>query len=132
MVLSRVEEELAEVLARHRRRLRADGVAMSPEMHSLEEVMGLLARFLARNRQEPTILDTVEDAVHAGGMALVVDFEECATELKVSRRTVERLARDGVLPTVSVGGRPRVRSSDLSAFVAGLEPRSVPKGDGHG
>jgi excisionase family DNA binding protein len=128
-MVTRLESELCEVFERHRRRLRTDGVAPSTELRSCEEMVRLLVRFLARGRLDATNMDGAGDAVHAEGMALVVDYEEAASELHVSRRTVERLAKNGELPTVSVGGRPRVRSADLNAYVSGLEPRSTVKAD---
>ena len=56
---------------------------------------------------------------------------ELGMSLGISRRTVERLAKEGVLPTVSVGAQAvRVRRDDLTEFVAALEVRSVrPRGE---
>jgi excisionase family DNA binding protein len=119
-----LEVELCEVFERHRRRLRVDGVTPSTDLAAVERAVLSLVGLLARGRQGTTKVDAAADAVHAQGMGLLVDFEDCARELHVSRRTVERMARNGELPTVSVGGRPRVRCADLNSYVAGLEPRS--------
>jgi len=52
--------------------------------------------------------------------SLLVDLEEAAQHLAVSRRTVERLILDGSLRSVRVGHSRRIAMSDLEAFVQGL------------
>lgn len=59
-----------------------------------------------------------------GSLPLLLSYRRVAAELSVSTRMVERLASAGVLPVVHVGSAPRVRRSDLEAFVAGLAPGS--------
>lgn len=67
-------------------------------------------------------LDLGGPDIQAGTMLLTLD--EAADQLRLSTRQVERLAKDGTLPTVTVPdtrGR-RVRRSDLEEFVANLQP----------
>lgn len=45
---------------------------------------------------------------------------ETAEHLRVSPRTVGRLAAAGSLPAVRVGGSPRFRRADVEAFITGL------------
>ena len=59
--------------------------------------------------------------------ALAVNFDVAAARLGgVSRRTVERLAESGRLPTVDVGGCRRIAVADLAAFMDGLRGAACP------
>jgi excisionase family DNA binding protein len=53
---------------------------------------------------------------------LCVSLDAAGARLGVSGRTVRRLVDAGELPAVRIGGSPRVRLDDLSAYVAGLVP----------
>ena len=67
----------------------------------------------------------IGDGPHDPPRSLLLSYEGAADELAVSESTVKRLVRNGDLPTVSVGGVPRVRRSDLEQFVANLERRAT-------
>ena len=51
-----------------------------------------------------------------------LDYRTAADRLSVSDRTVRRLVKQGDLPAVDIGGCRRIRSSDLTAFLDGLQP----------
>ncbi len=67
---------------------------------------------------------------------LLVDVDEAARRLSLSRRSVQSLIYKGQLPSISVGRRRLVAVADLLAFVDGLrhetdrEPLSVIGGRG--
>jgi excisionase family DNA binding protein len=53
---------------------------------------------------------------------MLLTVEETATQLRIARRRVFEMIRDGSLPSVKIGRSRRIRSSDLAAYVANLEP----------
>lgn len=53
-------------------------------------------------------------------MTLLLTLDEAAEQLRVSRRTVERLIRARHLNPVRIGGRTLIRRCDLEAYIAGL------------
>lgn len=46
--------------------------------------------------------------------------EETAAQLRIARRRVFELLKDGTLPSVKIGRSRRIRSTDLAAYVAEL------------
>lgn len=64
------------------------------------------------------------DRVMDGRMVLLYTFEDTADALQVSIPTVKRLVASGALPAVKVGASTRIRTTDLAAFVAGLDMNS--------
>jgi excisionase family DNA binding protein len=64
-------------------------------------------------------------AGNGSGDARCMTYAQTAEALAVSERTVRRLVRGGDLPTVDIGSSPRVRVTDLVAYVAGLPVRTV-------
>jgi excisionase family DNA binding protein len=56
-------------------------------------------------------------------VTLTLAYEDVARSLRVSPRTVRRMAKAGELPVVEVGGMPRVRVRDLVDYVDGLPVR---------
>jgi excisionase family DNA binding protein len=57
---------------------------------------------------------------------LLLDFEEAAQQLAVSRRTLERLVNEGSLRSVRVLRSRRIARSDLEAFVQRLRAADRP------
>lgn len=56
-----------------------------------------------------------------GTEVLVLTLDQVAARLQVSRRTVNRLVREGRIRPIRVGtghGRPRVSESELRAYLA--------------
>lgn len=105
---------VAAVLGDHRRRVHA--------VNGLHWPMAFEAAWLvASNRQQPPRLPA---AVH-DGQDRAMQYAEVAARLAVGKRTVERLVASGELPTVDIGGAPRVRESDLDAYLAGRPVRTV-------
>ena len=51
---------------------------------------------------------------------MLLTVEETASELRIARRRVFEMIRDGRLPSVKIGRSRRVRSADLAAYVAKL------------
>ena len=51
---------------------------------------------------------------------MLLTVEETASELRIARRRVFEMIRDGRLPSVKIGRSRRVRSADLAACVAKL------------
>lgn len=104
---------MARLLAAHATRCRTNGVTLPADL--------ALAFVEAMSGQERT-------EVAAGGVAAdarCMIFAEVAEVLGVSERTVRRLARSGQLLTVDIGSSPRVRVTDLVAYVADLPAREV-------
>ncbi len=54
---------------------------------------------------------------------MLVDVRSASHELAVSEKTVKRLLTAGVLPSVKIGGRRRIRREALEAFVGLRGPR---------
>lgn len=63
-------------------------------------------------RMSPRMDDTNE--------TLLLNLDEVAAHLRVSRRYVEQMAARGDLPIVRIGGNVRVRRADLVAWVKAL------------
>lgn len=104
--------EVARLLAEHRRRARRNGVMMPAE---LAEALLLATEGLQRpDVAGPSTVD----------QPLLVDYEGAARMLGTSVRTVRRLAAAGTLPMVRCGG-PRIRTTDLRAYVESLPARRV-------
>jgi excisionase family DNA binding protein len=51
---------------------------------------------------------------------MLLTVEETASELRIARRRVFEMIRDGRLPSVKIGRSRRVRSTDLATYVAKL------------
>jgi len=52
---------------------------------------------------------------------MLLTVEETAVQLRIARRRVFEILRDGTLPSVKIGSSRRIRSTDLSTYVANLE-----------
>jgi excisionase family DNA binding protein len=77
-----------------------------------------------RNRHGPTGVDDHACVLDAAAMAaLALTYAAVAQVLNTSKRHVERLVARGDLPTVDVGGAPRVRVADLERYVDELGTR---------
>jgi excisionase family DNA binding protein len=57
--------------------------------------------------------------------AALLTVAEAAEELRVSRRTVQRLIARGEVPHVRIGRRPLLRSRDLDALIERSTRRSA-------
>lgn len=53
-------------------------------------------------------------------MTELLTLDDVAAQLKVSRRTVQRLARDGRIRAVHIGRLPRFTQREVDAYVASL------------
>ena len=53
---------------------------------------------------------------------MLLTVEETAAQLRIARRRVFEMIRDGSLPSVKIGRSRRIRSADLAVYVANLEP----------
>jgi excisionase family DNA binding protein len=53
---------------------------------------------------------------------MLLTVEETAAQLRIARRRVFEMIRDGSLPSVKIGRSRRIRNADLVAYVANLEP----------
>lgn len=110
----RLLDHVLRVLAEHLQECRRNGVRPPPRLVAL---CGLLAS---------ERLETTEFAVgEPAEQARVMNFDQVAQALAVSRRSVERLAASGALPVVEVLGLPRVRCVDLDEFVVSLPVRAA-------
>jgi excisionase family DNA binding protein len=104
---------LAAVTA-HVRRLQRDGRSVPA---------GLAMLLVAPDGQGRTPVGEIAESADGGGMTpLALDYRSAGAVLGVSERTTRRLVRAGELPSVNVGGCPRVRMADLVAYVTGLDP----------
>ena len=61
------------------------------------------------------------------GTVTLLDLDEVAEVLNVSRKTAYRYCRDGKLPSNSVSGRVMVSEMTLLAFLHGAKPRRSAK-----
>jgi excisionase family DNA binding protein len=53
---------------------------------------------------------------------MLLTVQETAAQLRIARRRVFEMIRDGSLPSVKIGRSRRIRSADLAAYVANLKP----------
>ena len=105
------------LLGECRQRSVRNGLAWSVQLEA--------AWLLATGRQEPPEFGSgshLPDVV-------AVTYSEAARRLSVSERTVERLIGSGALPAVAIGGCPRIRATDLTAYVEGRPVRTAGCGD---
>jgi excisionase family DNA binding protein len=51
---------------------------------------------------------------------LLLTVEETAAQLRIARRRVFDMIRDGTLPSVKIGKSRRIRQADLAEYVASL------------
>jgi excisionase family DNA binding protein len=118
--LAPIAGHLRRALAAHWAWCRANGFPWPAE---LDELGRLLSRD-ASNGQEATTLGDRSDLADTALMppVLLLDLDEVARRLSVSRRTVERLAETGELPTVKIGASRRVHVEALADFAAALHP----------
>jgi excisionase family DNA binding protein len=107
-VLAHISRSLGDI----RRRAYANGGYWSVELEAI--------RSLADNaRHRPTEVDADVEP----GDCLVIDYDTTARRLNISKRSLERLVATGQIPTVLLGGQPRIVVEDLLAFVEGLDRR---------
>ncbi|MDQ3756498.1 MAG: helix-turn-helix domain-containing protein [Actinomycetota bacterium] len=105
-----------DLLTEAERRARRDGGRLPTAYRNVRDALKHVT-----GRQGATTLDASGEAGEGDAMTpLLLDYEEVADSLHLSRRTVERLAKTGELPVVRVAGKPRVRRDDLVSYVAGL------------
>ena len=118
--MSDSEELLAHVaaaLALHARRMRSEGRSVPPGLLVIAE----WAADCVRSRHSPTVLDGLARVLDGRVMdPLLLTKHDAATLLRMSVRTVERMAANGTLTPVKVAGSVRFRRSDLDAYVAKL------------
>ncbi len=109
---------LATALRFHLKWCRSNGIAVPDDVLTL----AAHATKYDRDRQGPTSarLEEVLAEHVAMNHALAVTYADVAALLRCSKRTVERLVHDDVIPTVDVAGTRRIRRADLDAYVAGL------------
>lgn len=104
---------VAQLIGTHAALCRANGVSLPATL--------ALAYVEATGGQGRTEVAPVVAPAEAQCMA----FSEVAAVLCVSERTVRRMADRGEIPTVDVSSMPRVRVTDLVAYVAALPMRAV-------
>ncbi|MDO8363054.1 MAG: helix-turn-helix domain-containing protein [Actinomycetota bacterium] len=107
---------LQRALSSHFRWCREQGVAVPAELR------GLFDALASDGQRRPTGARSGESGDDAA-MLLALTYDQAAGRLGVSSRTVRRLVAAGSLPSVMVGGLPRVRAADLAAYVEGMEVR---------
>lgn len=64
------------------------------------------------------------------GTVTLLDLDEVAEVLNVSRKTAYRYCRDGKIPSNSVSGRTMVSELTLLAFLHGAKPQQSPNRSG--
>jgi GAF domain-containing protein len=113
-----VTEHLKRWLPAHFRWCRENGIAVPADLRALFDQV-------ASGGQGVTRLASDHADTDDGGMHLLaLDYRQVALRLGgVSERSVRRLVDGGVLQSVVVAGCPRVRSTDLAAYVQQLETR---------
>ena len=103
---------LRRMLADHWAWCRTNGVPWPPGLDDLGQI-------LASAGQDGTALDALDGLGDAAGV-LLIDYDEVARRLGISRRTVQRLVSTGELPVVALGRQRRVHVEDLAAFADAL------------
>jgi excisionase family DNA binding protein len=84
---------------------------------------GMICALLAMGRQTPTNLDLPgRDSEGGVDVPLLLDFDDVAALLRVSRRTVERRVARKEIPTVRVGGCVRVDRRALDLYLTAKSP----------
>ena len=96
---------VGRLLTESRQRCRRNGLSWPVRLEA--------AWLLATGRQEPPELDSGSRPPEV----VAVSYAEAARRLAVSERTVQRLVRSGALPTVVIGGCPRIRVADLVGYI---------------
>lgn len=87
----------------------------------LAELQALFQSSAVSGLPEPSMPQWIDDVADDDGMTtLLLPLDEIPRHLRVSASTVERLVREGTLPTVKVGRRRLVRPADLEAYVNSL------------
>lgn len=59
----------------------------------------------------------MDDELKTGPRTLCLTMKEAASELRVSEDTVQRLVREGAIPTLPVHALRRIARADLETFV---------------
>jgi excisionase family DNA binding protein len=117
---------------------RANGCSVPADVNAIREVLLRSARVVvARPQRDSTgqehlIVDMPVEASHSVRMtAAMFDLDDVATDLRLSRRAVQRLIARGDLLAVHVGRSVRVRRVDLDAYIdslgRGFRNRSISK-----
>lgn len=117
----RDRRQLAAAIDMVARRLRTDGMQPTPTIRQLRELLAAADT----NRPQPTMLH--EHGEYADTEPMLLDLDECAHRLRVSRRSVERAVATNELHTVTIGRARRVRPDDLADFIAAM-PATSPAG----
>jgi len=109
-----LEAHLARALAEHTRWCRTNGVGVPGELGALLEN---LSASRGQGRTSPPVPPANMDDDR---MLLAVDYRTAAARLAVSERTVRRMVAAGRIPAVTIGGCRRIRTDDLTDYVANL------------
>lgn len=104
---------VARLLASHAARCRTNGVMLPADL-----ALAFVEAMCGQERPDLAAGGSLGDA-------RCMTFAETAEVLGVSERTVRRLTRSGQIPTVDIGSSPRVRMTDLVAYVVDLPIREV-------
>jgi excisionase family DNA binding protein len=110
---------LAIAVTQHEKGARRSALVVPAELLALRDI----ALTLATARQEPPPMESPTQPVKDDDMAkdaLLLTKRDASALLRVSVRTVERLIASGSLRTVTVSASPRIRRSDLEAYVNSL------------
>ena len=116
--------ELAlQLLVRHRAGFVVDGLQLVRVVTELPTAIAAV-RESVTSRPEPSVLADRSGCLHADGMHLL-RIEKVQERLgDVSRSTVERLLRDGVLTRVHVGRRVGVDEAEVNAYIESLKAKA--------
>jgi excisionase family DNA binding protein len=108
--------QLALALDLLARRLRADGLKPTSTLGTMRETLAATDS----TRQGPTNEHELRESSDTG--PVLYDLDECAHRARLSRRTLERAARDGSLKVTKFGRAVRIHPDDLEFFVRSHGP----------
>jgi excisionase family DNA binding protein len=127
MLIAHCALALARYVPDGGRAARRDGYRLPGELLAIAELLADLAeRDSPRQPATPSPLVVADrHAEQMPNLDVLLTKREAAGVLRCSTRQVERLIASGSLHAVKVGGSTRIRTEDLTTFVADLaSPRS--------
>jgi excisionase family DNA binding protein len=96
---------------------RVAGLAPLPELHAFKDAW---REQVTAGHGGSTLADLLPLPDASPVQPRLLDYQEAAAVLAISQSTLKRLVRSGALPAVRVASMPRIRLSDLDAYVASL------------
>ncbi len=111
-----LSNHLRKAISSHSRWCRENGITLPTELGRL-----LTALADTDGQTRPKLPPRDETSDDDPVRLLTLDYDTAADRLMVSARTIRRLVAAGTLPAVDVAGCRRIRTTDLTAYIATLK-----------